>query len=87
MTHPDDIFLPFPYNSPLIRQKMRGSFLLPIEMVIEMIIGVGAKHQNSSKLFQNLIKTPIDVYILTIDLDPVYQCFDGKADIIYRSVG
>ena len=34
---------------------------MPIPTVIEMIIGVGAE-------YQNLIKTPIDVYVLAINL-------------------
>ena len=46
---------------------------MPIPTVIEMIIGVGAEHQNSSKLFQNLIKTPIDVYILTVNFYAVNE--------------
>ena len=46
---------------------------MPISMVIEMIIGVGAEHQNFSKLFQNLIKTPIDVYVLAINFYAVNE--------------
>lgn len=46
---------------------------MPIPTVIEMIIGVGTEYQNFSKLFQNLIKTPIDVNILTINLYAVNE--------------
>ena len=56
-----------PNISPLAPQKARGCFFyMPIPTVIEMIIGVGTEHQN-------LIKTPIDVYVLAINFYAVNE--------------
>jgi len=42
---------------------------MPISTVIEMIIGVGIE----IKTHQNLIKTPIDVYVLTVNFYAVNE--------------
>lgn len=63
---PNDIFLPFPFSPHTPQKGMGVFFYVPIPTVIEMIIGVGTEHQN-------LIKTPIDVNILTVNLYAVNE--------------